>query len=326
MTFDRLALTATVVVGVPVVLVGYITAVEGLLGLISQQARRRLRPWLWMAPALVLLGMFLVYPALHTIVLSFYSASSDRFVGFANYAYVFTDGAMLVAVRNNLLWLVFFTFLTVGLGLLIATLLDRVSYEAAAKALVFLPMAISAVATGVIWKFMYDYRPPGTPQTGTLNAALGALVPGFEPQAWLINPPWNNFALIIADVWIWTGFCTVVLSAGLKGIAGEILEAARMDGADEMQLFWRVVFPILAPTITVVGTTMIITALKEFALVYVMTNGNYETEVIANRMYKEMFNVRDFGRASAIAVLLLAAIVPVMLFNLGRFREQEAAR
>ena len=155
---------------------------------------------------------------------------------------------------------------------------------------------------------------------------MTAFVPGFEPQAWLINPPINNVALIVAAVWIWTGFCMVILSAGLKGISTDVLEAARVDGANEWQAFWRVVFPMLGSTIAVVATTMVITALKAFDIVYVMTNGNFETDVLANRMYKEMFNVRDFGRASAIAVILLAAIVPVMVLNLRRFREQEAMR
>ena len=323
---DRLILAAIAVVGVPAALAGYVTLAEGFLGLIPERPRAKLRPWLWLAPALAFLLVFLVYPTIRTIVLSFYGSNSERFVGLANYAYVFTDGTMLMALRNNALWLAFFTLLTVTLGLLIAVLTDRVEYEAVAKAIVFLPMAISLVAAGVIWKFMYDFRPPGTPQTGTVNAALTALLPDFRPQAWLINPPVNNFALIVAAVWVWTGFCMVVLSAGLKGVPSEILEAARVDGAHEWQVFWRVIVPMLGSTIAVVATTMMIMALKAFELVYVTTNGNFDTEVIANRMYKELFNVRDFGRASAVAVVLLAAIVPVMLFNLRRFREQEAMR
>jgi alpha-glucoside transport system permease protein len=323
---DRLILAAIAVVGVPAALAGYVTLAEGFLGLIPERPRAKLRPWLWLAPALAFLLVFLVYPTIRTIVLSFYGSNSERFVGLANYAYVFTDGTMLMALRNNALWLAFFTLLTVTLGLLIAVLTDRVEYEAVAKAIVFLPMAISLVAAGVIWKFMYDFRPPGTPQTGTVNAVLTALLPGFEPQAWLINQPWNNLALIVAAVWVWTGFCMVVLSAGLKGVPSEILEAARVDGAHEWQVFWRVIVPMLGSTIAVVATTMMIMALKAFELVYVTTNGNFDTEVIANRMYKELFNVRDFGRASAVAVVLLAAIVPVMLFNLRRFREQEAMR
>ena len=211
--------------------------------------------------------------------------------------------------------------MTVTLGLLVAVLTDRVPYESVAKAIVFLPMAISFVAAGVIWKFMYDYRPPGLPQTGTLNAVVTAV--GAQPRAWLIDAPGNNFALIAVAVWTWVGFCTVILSAGLKGIAPEILEAARVDGASEWLIFRHVIVPLMSPTIAVVATTMVIFALKAFDIVYVMTNGNYDTEVIANRMYKEMFNFRHFGRAAAIAVVLLAAIVPVMWFNVGRFRAQE---
>ena len=323
---ERLIQAVVAVVGVPAVLVGYITAVEGVLRLVPERRRPAVRPWLWLAPALALLLVFLVYPAVNTVYISFFDARSERFAGLENYRFMFDDPAMRMALRNNALWLVFFTLVTVTLGLLMAVLTDRVPYEPVAKAIVFLPMAISLVAAGVIWKFMYDYRPAGTPQTGTANALLTAVVPGFEPQAWLINRPWNNAALIAAAVWTWTGFCMVILSAGLKGIPDDILEAARVDGAREWQVFWRIIIPMLGTTIAVVTTTMIITALKAFDLVYVMTNGNFDTEVIANRMYKEMFNVRHFGRASAIAVMLLTAIVPVMLFNLKRFRDQEATR
>jgi alpha-glucoside transport system permease protein len=323
---DRLILTAAVVVGVPLALVGYLWLVEAALRPLPARRQAPIRPWLWLAPGLAFLLVFLVYPAAHTALMSLLDARSEQFVGLDNFVYVFTDGTMLVALRNNLLWLVFFTLLTVTLGLLIAVLADRVPYESAAKALIFLPMAISFVAAGVIWKFMYDYRPPGLPQTGTLNAALTTLAPGFDPQAWLINPPGNNVALIVAAAWVWSGFCMVIISAGLKGIAADLLEAARVDGATEWQVFRRVILPLLSPTIAVVATTMLITALKAFDIVYVMTNGNFETEVIANRMYKELFNVRHFGHASAIAVILLAATIPVMLFNLRRFREQEAIR
>ncbi|RIK27499.1 MAG: ABC transporter, partial [Chloroflexi bacterium] len=230
------------------------------------------------------------------------------------------------ALRNNLLWVIFFPLFAVTLGLLLAVLTDRVRYETAAKALIFLPMAISFVAAGVIWKFMYDYRPPIMPQTGTVNAILTTVVPGAEPRAWLVEQSFNNGALIFVAIWMYTGFCMVILSAGLKGIPTELLEAARVDGANELRVFTRVIVPLLSPTIAVVATTMIINALKAFDIVYVMTNGAFNTDVIANRMYKEMFNVRDFGRASAIAVVLLAAIIPVMILNIRRFRQQEAIR
>jgi alpha-glucoside transport system permease protein len=322
---DRLVLAGSAVLGVPLVLVGYISLAESLARLFGK-LQAAVRPWLWLLPALVLLISFWIYPTIVTIINSFQNATSEQFVGLVNYAYVFTDGTMLSALRNNIIWLVFFTFFTVGLGLLIAVLTDRVPYEPVAKSIIFMPMAISAVSSGVIWKFMYDYRPPGAAQTGTVNALLTALIPGFQPQAWLINPPGNDFALIFAYVWMWTGFCMVILSAALKGIPTEVLEAARVDGANEWSVFWRVIFPMLGSTITVVVTLMAVTVIKLFDLIYALTNGNYDTEVIANRWYKELFNFHDFGRAAAIAVVLLVFVIPVVYFNLQQFRSQEAMR
>lgn len=315
-----------VVVGIPALQVGYAVLIETLLRLLPPQQQWRLRPWLWLAPALLLLVTFLIYPAVSTLALSLLGPDSRVFVGVRNYVAAFTSPEMLIAFRNNLLWLVLFTTLTVVFGLLLAVLTDRVRYEALAKSVLFLPMAISFVASGVIWKFVYEFRPLGLPQIGLLNATLMRLIPDFQPIAWLVHPLFNNAALIMVAVWVWTGFCLVILSAGLKGIPAEILEAARVDGATEWQVFRHAIVPSLAPTITVVATTMVIYALKAFDVVYVMTNGNFNTEVIANRMYKEMFNVRDFGQASALAVILFAATVPVMVANIRRFRQQEALR
>jgi len=322
---DRVILALVVVVGVPLATVAYVAVIEWALKFLPYKTRGKLRPWLWLAPGLLLLAFYLVYPTVNTIYLSFLDARSENWVGLDNFRFAFTDSNMVSAFKNNLLWLIFFTAATVGLGLIVAVLTDRVRYETAVKALVFLPMAISAVAAGVIWKLMYEWDPPGTAQTGTVNAALG-VVPGFEPQAWLVNTDYNNAALIVIGIWLWTGFCTVIFSAGLKGIPEELLEAARVDGANELQIFRHVTLPLMASTIAVVATTMIINVLKVFDIVYLMTNGNYDTEVIANRMYKEMFNFRHFGRASAIAVVLLLLIVPVMVYNIRRFREQEAIR
>jgi alpha-glucoside transport system permease protein len=322
---DRILFALLIVVAAPAATAVYIILADRALRRLPDR-RRAVEPWVWLGPGMLLLASFLVYPAAHTAVLSFLNADSTRFVGLINYAFIATDPVMLVALRNNMLWVVLFTGFTVTLGLLTAVLTDRVPYERVARSVIFLPMAISFVAAGVIWRFTYDYRPPGVPQTGTLNAVLMALLPGFEPHAWLIDPPLNNLALIAAAVWTWTGFCMVILSAALKGISTDVLEAARVDGASEIQIFYRIVLPLISPTIVMVATTMVIFALKAFDIVYVMTNGNYDTEVIANRMYKEMFNFRDFGRASAIAVVLLAAIVPVMLLNVNRFRAQEERR
>ena len=285
----------------------------------------RLIPWLYMGSALLFLTVYLIYPILNTAYISFLGKGSKEFTGLDNYWYVFTNAEMLGALKNNLLWLVLFTSITVSLGLVIAVLTDRVRYEAAAKAMIFLPMAISFVAASVIWRFMFEFRPAGMPQIGLLNALLSNF-PGFKPVAWLVNTRVNNFALIGVGIWVWTGFCTVILSAALKGIPPEILEAARIDGASEWQIFWRVILPMMRTTILVVATTMVIIVLKVFDIVYVMTNGNLGTEVIANRMYKEMFNYHHFGRASAIAVILLLAVIPVIAFNVRRFRAQEVAQ
>lgn len=491
----------------------------------AQQSRWT--PLIYLGPAVFLLFTLMVYPSLDTIRLSFMDRNAEEFVGLENYEYALTSTRMQEAFRNNLIWLIFFTIGTVALGLLIATLADRVRYEALAKAIIFMPMAISFVGAGVIWKFVYDLNPPGSPlqpgsQIGVLNAILLSLDPdenlydavdklraedipiedddianaliavetdgieaaveegtlsrdkaddllddlpdtvrdymrstlpdpddgwqtlgqwprtavdainarlaelpegsgraicnaipftcafeiessaedaideavaaeeidpgraremlnglrstalayvrndqepsgegwqaisdnvagwdgiiagvsgvnvrainstldtGIEPVDWIREQPLNNLALILVGVWIWTGFCMVILSAALKSIPGELLEAARVDGANEVQIFFRVIVPVLMPTITVVTTTMIINVLKVFDIVYVMTAGNFGTEVIANRMYLEMYGGnREFGHASAIAVVLMLLIVPIMIYNIYQFRQQEARR
>lgn len=323
-----LATAVVVVVGVPAVLIAYVWSTERLVTATGDRWQRRLRPWLWLAPALALLGFFLVYPTIRTLIRSFYGRNElkPKFVGLDNYRWFFTNDEALASLVNNVLWLLFFTGLTVGLGLLVAILVDKVRYESLAKSIIFLPLAISMVAAGVIWKFMYDYRPPGEAQTGTLNALIGTV--GWGPVGWLQTPGFrlSTFALIAIMVWMWTGFAMVIISAALKGIDPELLEAARMDGASELQVFRKVTLPLLGPTLAVVSTTMIITSLKTFDIVYTLTNGNYDTQVIANLMIKEMFTVGDFGRASAVAVVLLLAIIPIMGFNIRRFRAQESIR
>ncbi len=321
------ALLAMVAVfGVPAGLTLYIFLAEKAVSRLSFHRQKRVRPWLWVAPGLILLTVFLLYPVINTMIMSLMNEDSSRFVGLLNYLRIFTERDMLIVLRNNLLWLVFFTLVTVTLGLLIAVLSDRVKYESVAKALIFLPMAISFVAAGVIWKFMYEFKPKGTPQIGTVNAVMTSLFPSFEPQAWLFNPRINNWALIVVGIWMWTGFAMVILSASIKGVPKEIVEAARIDGAKELQVFFRVTLPLIKPTIVVVTTTMIINVLKIFDIVYIMTNGILGTEVIANRMYKEMFNFLNFGMASALAVILLVAIIPVMLINIKRFGQRRGKR
>jgi alpha-glucoside transport system permease protein len=281
----------------------------------------RYKVLLYLAPAALLLGVFLVYPVLNTIYLSFFDNRSNEFVGWAHYEFLFTNPQTITVFRNNVLWLVLFTSATVVLGLLIAVLANQVRYEAIAKAIIFVPMAVSFTAAAVIWRFMYIYQAPSFTQTGVMNALLTWL--GFDPVAWISNTGVNNFALIAAGIWMWTGFALVVVSAGLKGIPTEVIEAARIDGASERQIFWYVTLPMLRSVLLVVTITLIINSLKVFDLVYVMTFGNYDTDVLANRMFKEMFTFGNFGRASAVAVVLLLAIVPVMALNIRRFRREQ---
>ncbi len=286
---------------------------------------KKITPWLYIIPAMFLLFFFLVYPSINTLYISFFNYNSEKFVGIQNYFYCFTNEIMLNSFRNNALWVILFVPLTVSLGLIIAVLADRVKYESIVKSIIFMPMAISFVGAGVIWKFVYAYRPASAAQTGILNALRSFFQ--LEPLPWLIIRPWlNNFCLIVVGVWIWTGFCMVILSASYKGIPRELLEAARVDGATEFKIFWKIILPLMKPTIAVVATTMTINVLKVFDIVYVMTNGNFNTEVVANRMYKEMFIFRNYGRASAIAVILLMLIIPMIIINIQRFREQEAIR
>ncbi len=295
----------------------------------------RLTPWLYLLPALLVMTTFIVYPGLNTFYLSLRNnantdwASDNCLSGapcwgvFENYRYALASEIMQTAFLNNLKWILLMVSGTVLLGLLIAVLADRVRYEALAKAIIFLPMAISFVGAGVIWKFVYDFG-SGQVQIGLLNALVTAL--GGKPVSWLTVPQVNTIALIVVGVWMWTGFCMTILAAALKGVSTEILEAARVDGAGEWAVFWKIMVPQILPTITVVITTMIINVLKIFDIVYVMTGGNYGTEVIANRMYIEMYTSFKPGRAAAIAIVLIAVIVPAMIFNIRRFREQEATR
>ena len=288
----------------------------------SNAWRQRLQPFVFIGPGIIMLSWFLAVPVIRTLYQSFFDRTSTNFVGFNNYAYAFTAPSMLESFRNNVLWMIVGTGLSVSLGLLIAVLADRSSFESIAKALIFLPMAISFVGAGIIWKFVYARNPEGEEQIGLLNAIVTGL--GVEPVGWLVERPWNNFFLIIIMVWLQTGFAMVLLSAALKGVPGELLEAARIDGANEFQIFFRVIIPTIQGTIVTVATTVVIATLKIFDIVFVMTNGNFGTEVMASQQYKQMFRFQDFGRGSAVAIILLIAVIPVMVYNLRQFNERRA--
>ncbi|CAN5124636.1 sugar ABC transporter permease [soil metagenome] len=316
---DKTLLAVVALVAMPAVLIAYIVLVEWVVRRFPDRTALKLRPILWILPAVTLLFVFLIYPALATIWFSLLDRSQN-FIGLGNYINFFTRTDTLTALRNNAIWVVLLPLFTVGVGLIIAVLVDRVRYESVVKSVIFLPMAISFVAASVIWSLVYNFDP----RIGVLNATVTAA--GGEPIPWLINSPWNTVMLIVVGAWMLTGFAMVILSAGLKGISTELLEAARVDGANEWQVFRKVIFPLLLPTVAVVATTVVIFGLKTFDVVYTMTGGNFETEVIANRMYAELFRFREPGRASATAVILFVAIIPIMIINVRRFREQEAMR
>ncbi|MBN2469131.1 MAG: sugar ABC transporter permease [Anaerolineae bacterium] len=282
-------------------------------------ARDRVRPFVFVGPAMVILFVYLIYPIFNTFYLSLLGRSSEEFVGLANYIKVFTEPDLLITLRNNLLWIVLVTGFSVGMGLIIAVLVDRIGgWESIAKSLVFVPMAISAVGASVIWKFMYFVRAEDQTQIGLLNAIITSL--GGSPVNFLETRSINNFALIVIMIWLLTGFCMVVLSAAIKGVPSELLEAARIDGANEIQVFNNVIVPVIRPTIITISTTVLIMVLKVFDIVYVMTGGRRETEVIANRMFTELFRGGSVGLGSALAIILLIAVSPVIVSNLRELR------
>ena len=320
---DQVITALVAIIAVPLVLLGYIILGERVIERLSDSLQKWIRPYFWALPAVGFATIFMVYPMLRTVIISFRNNDDNAWIGWANYKYFFTFPDTLTSLRNSLLWLVFYTTISVVLGLIIAILLDRVKYESIAKIAIFLPVPISAVAASIIWKFMFDYQPPGAPQTGTLNAILG--LAGRDPVAWLVNSTTNNAALIFVGIWSITGFCMVIISASLKSISSEVLEAARIDGANEFRIVQLVITPLLWPTITVVGTTMIINALKTFDIVYVMTNGAYDTDVIATQMFRQL-QTSHYGRGAAVGVVLFLAIVPLLVVNIRRFQQQEEQR
>jgi alpha-glucoside transport system permease protein len=289
--------------------------------------RETARPYVFVGPALVILSVFMIYPVINTILISFKDAQSQDFVGLENYGFVFSDSSMLRSIRNSAMWIVFVPAVAVTIGLVYATLADRLRRgEAVAKSMIFLPMAISFVGAAVTWRLIYAYRPEGFGSNiGLLNGIKVGL--GQDPVPWLQERPWNNFLLMVIMIWMQTGFAMVVLSAAIKAIPDEIIEAARIDGATEFQVFRRIMVPSILPTIVVVTTYMVINALKVFDIVFVIgsaqTNG---TEVIAERMINWFFISNHDGRAAAIAVVLFLAIIPVMIWNVRQFREQERIR
>ncbi|MBC8265017.1 MAG: sugar ABC transporter permease [Anaerolineales bacterium] len=300
-----------------------------IVEMLPEQWTGRLQPFIFIGPAIAILTWYLAVPTVRTFVISLFDRdgmAGGNFVGLSNYVAVFTDRLMREAFRNNIfMWILIATPLTVVLGLLVAILADRSRFERVAKSLIFMPMAISFVGAGVIWNFMYEVKPADSPQIGLLNAIAVGL--GSDPIAWTAHTaisPWNNLFLVIIVAWLQAGFAMVLFSAALKGIPDEILEAARVDGATEVQVFFKIMIPYIVGTIITVTTTIIIFTLKIFDVVWVMTGAQFGTGVIATQFYRQSFTARNAGYGSAIAIVLLIAVIPVMIYNLRQFRRQEA--
>jgi alpha-glucoside transport system permease protein len=275
-------------------------------------------------------GLYLVYPTVGTVVESF-SNTAEGTGPFQNYIDAFTNEEVLLALRNNAIWLILAPLVSVVIGLVFAAMVDRVKWESFAKSFVFMPLAVSFVGASVIWKFVYAWKPAGQSQIGILNAiwmwAGGLLVnigiiEEVEPVAWLSIIPWNTIALIAIMIWLQVGFAMVVLSAAIKGVPTELGEAARIDGASELQTFFRITIPSIWGAILTVYTTIAIAVLKVFDIIYVTTGGNFDTSVVAVRMYQEMFRFRNFAQATTMAVILLVAVIPIMVVNIRNLRRQ----
>ena len=282
--------------------------------------RDRILPFVFIGPAVAILIWYLALPSVRTFWISLFDRDGKAFVGLSNYLAVFTNRDMFTAFRNNLMWIVIGSTFCVVFGLLIAVLADRSRFESFAKSLIFLPMAISMVGAGVIFNMLYNV----SPNIGLLNAVWTGL--GGKAIAWTAESsiqPWNNLFLILIVIWLQTGYAMVLFSAAIKGIPAEIMEAARVDGATEIQVFFRVMIPYISATIISVTTTIVIFTLKIFDVVQVMTGGQFGTQVIATQFYREYFTAQNSGYGSAIAIVLLIAVIPVMIYNLRQFNQQE---
>lgn len=287
--------------------------------------RAAVRPWLFIGPALLLLAVYLVYPVIATFILSFYDRTGTNPVGLANYRWALYDAGFRQSIFNNILWLAVVPAACTFLGLVIAVMTDRIWWGNIAKSIVFMPMAISFVGASVIWKFIYEYRGEGQVQIGLLNAIVEFF--GGTPEVWISMPFWNNFFLMVILIWIQTGFAMVILSAALRGIPEETVEAAVIDGANGWQIFWKILVPQIWGTIAVVWTTITILVLKVFDIVLTMTNGQWNTMVLANLMFDWMFRGGgDSGRSAVIALVIMAAVTPIMIWNIRQANREMEGR
>jgi alpha-glucoside transport system permease protein len=316
-----------VVAGVGAALVLY-WVLNKLAELLPPRLEERIKPYLYILPAVVAVGLYVLYPALQTIEYSFANAQSTKFVGIQNYTKLLQSHGFQQTLLTTLLWLILAPLAAVLLGLLVATLVDRLrpGGEKTAKTIVFFPQAISVVGAATVWKFIYAYAPPGQPQIGLQNAIVTSF--GADPIAWLEQRGFylNTLLLIVMFLWLQVGFSMVLLSAAIKGVPTDTLEAARVDGANERQIFRRVIVPQIMPTVVTVYITVLIGVMKLFDVVYTMTNGNFNTNVLATEFYNQLSTNFNQGYAAAIATMLMILVIPVMVFQVRQFRLQEANR
>lgn len=309
------------------VLLGF-SAVVGVIVLVAGRVKGRRGDrtvaMAFLLPTVAVLLIGLVYPASRTVYQSFFDAAGSAFIGIDNYTTIFTDSDQLIVLRNTIAWVVVTPFVATAVGLLYAVLVDRSRLEALAKALIFLPMAISFVGASIIWKFVYEYRPEqgGIKQIGLLNQLL--VMVGGTPQQWLLNEPWNNLFLIVIMIWIQAGFAMTILSAAIKAIPEDIVEAARLDGVGALGMFRFVTVPSIRPALIVVLTTIGIATLKVFDIVRTLTGGNFGTSVVANEFYTQSLQTDNQGLGAALAVLLFILVVPVVVYNVRQLRASEA--
>jgi alpha-glucoside transport system permease protein len=283
---------------------------------------RPLAVLVFLGPALLLVLVGLVVPLIRTIYLSFHNDDSTKFVGVRNYSWAFGNDTIHQVLLTTLLWLLVVPLAATGFGLLLALLVDRMRGQAIYKSLIFMPMAISLVGASIIWKFVYDWRDSSQRQIGLLSQVAVWL--GWHPPNWILSQPLNTFLLMVVMVWVQTGFAMVVLSAAIKAIPDDITEAARLDGARGLRLFWYVTMPMIRTTLVVVLTTVLLITLKAFDIVRTMTGGNFGTQVLANEMYSQSFTQFNAGRGSALAVLLFMAVLPLVAYNIVQLRKERA--
>jgi alpha-glucoside transport system permease protein len=302
-------------------------AIIGLILFLVDRAPKRGRDYWQLAgfllPTVLLLGFGLIYPAIRTTTLAF-ANSAGEFIGLDNFVWAFTQPAGIISIRNSIIWVILVPLLATAIGLAYAVFIDKARGERIYKSLVFMPMAISFVGAGVIWRFVYEYRGPAQEQIGLLNAIVTGL--GGEPVRWLQEPPMNTFFLIVVMIWIQTGFAMVVLSAAIKGVPTEQIEAAELDGTNAWQRFTNVTIPSIRGSLVVVVTTISIATLKVFDIVRTMTAGNFETSVVANEMYTQAFRANEAGRGAALALILFFMVMPIVIYNVNILRKQREIR